>query len=553
MPLLKIMKGANEGSMIELNAERVVLGRNADCGVVLNVPAVSREHAIIRKIQGKFYIEDNKSRNGTFLNSKEVTTRTQLKENDKIKICDNVLAYHEREPAEPSPLPIEFRPETKAAEEEDSSTVQATLNQTSKQILESQPAERLAMLLDMGAELTQTFDVEQLLPKIVERLFAVFRQADRGFLIVNDEGKLIPKVSKTRRNDDDGTRFSKSIVNKVLETGHAILSEDASAGKGVDLSQSIADCRIRSMMCVPLVGRSNTTPFGVIQLDTQDRFKQFNQEDLKLLLAVAGQAAVALENADMHTTIVKRAGLERDLQLARDVQKSFLPSKMPQVPGYEFWARYESAQEVGGDYYDFVPLPNGKHGVMVGDVAGKGIPAALLMAKVSADARFCALTKPKLSDMMSELNENLQEAGRLDRFVTFGAGLLDPATHEIVFANAGHCAPLIYRKATGTFDEGISSDQTGLPLGILEGIQYDSNTIALGSGDCVVFMTDGVTECKNKDEKDLKMEEILAALRAGPMIPRAMGERLVAAVHQHAIGRKPHDDLTVVVFGRTSS
>src|SRR5207302_8925559 len=132
-----------------------------------------------------------------------------------------------------------------------------------------------------------------------------------------------------------------SIVRRVLETGQSILSEDASAGKGVDLSQSIADCRIRSMMCVPLVGRSSTKPFGVIQLDTQDRFKQFNQDDLKLLLAVAGQAAVALENAEMHTTIVKRAGLERDLQLARDVQKSFLPNKMPQVAGYEFWARYE--------------------------------------------------------------------------------------------------------------------------------------------------------------------------------------------------------------------
>src|ERR1700681_1368297 len=111
MPLLKIMKGANEGSMIDLANERIVLGRNADCGVVLNVPAVSREHAIIRKIQGKFYIEDNKSRNGTFLNSKEVTTRTQLKENDKIKICDNVLAYHDQVPPEPSPLPPEYTPE----------------------------------------------------------------------------------------------------------------------------------------------------------------------------------------------------------------------------------------------------------------------------------------------------------------------------------------------------------------------------------------------------------------------------------------------------------
>jgi phosphoserine phosphatase RsbU/P len=550
MALLRVLKGNNEGTNIDLIGERIVLGRNADCHVVLNVAAVSREHAIIRKLQGKYYIEDNKSRNGTFLNSKEVTTRTQLKDNDKIKICDTVLAFYERAPS--TPLPDDYRPD-EPEEEEDSSTVQATLNQTSKQILEAQPAERLAMLLDVGAELAQTFDLTQLLPKIVDRLFAVFRQADRGFVIINEEGKLIPKVSKTRRNDDEGTRFSRKIVNRVLESGQSILSEDASAGKGVDLSQSIADCRIHSVMCVPLVGRTDPKPFGVIQLDTQDRFKQFNQDDLKLLLAVAGQAAVALENATLHATIVQRAGLERDLLLARKVQESFLPLKMPQVPGYEFMARYESAQEVGGDYYDFVPLQNGRHGIMVGDVAGKGIPAALLMAKVSADARFCALTESDMSAMIEQLNEHLQEAGRLDRFVTFAAGLLDPLAHNVTFVNAGHIPPLIYRKATGQFEDGTSSDQTGLPLGIVEGIPYSSNTVAVAPGDCVLLITDGITESKDRDERDFHMDGVIAALRAGPMDPRAMVDRLLAAVHKHAAGRKPHDDLTVVAFGRTGA
>jgi serine phosphatase RsbU (regulator of sigma subunit)/pSer/pThr/pTyr-binding forkhead associated (FHA) protein len=551
MALVRILKGANEGATVELSGDRIVMGRNADCHVVLNVPAVSREHAIIRKIQGKYYIEDNKSRNGTFLNSKEVTTRTPLKDNDRIKICDNVLAFYERVPQ--TPLSDDWRADEAAdagEREEDSSTVQATLNQTSKQILEAQPAERLSMLLDMGAELAQTFDLDQLLPKIVDRLFAVFRQADRGFIIVNEEGKLIPKVTKTRRNDDDGTRFSRSIVNRVLETGQSILSEDASAGKGVDLSQSIADCRIRSMMCVPLVGRSNNKPFGVIQLDTQDRFKQFTPDDLKLLLAVAGQAAVALENATMHATIVQRAGLERDLQLARKVQESFLPLKMPQVNGYEFAARYESAQEVGGDYYDFVPLPGGRHGIMIGDVAGKGIPAALLMAKVSADARFCALTETELSAIIGQLNEHLQEAGRLDRFVTFAAGLLDPAKHTVSFANAGHIAPLVYRKATGQFEDGVTSDQTGLPLGIVEGIPYEANSITLGPGDSVLMVTDGITESKDRDDRDFQMTGVSAALRNGPMTAKAMVDRLLTAVHQHAAGRKPHDDLTVVAFSR---
>src|SRR5208282_1218427 len=142
---------------------------------------------------------------------------------------------------------------------------------------------------------------------------------------------------------------------------------------------------------------------------------------------------------------------ERDLQLARNVQKSFLPSKMPQVAGYEFRADYESAQEVGGDYYDFIPLQNGRWGVMVGDVAGKGVPAALLMAKVSADARFCSLTEKTLGDVVYRLNELMQEAGLLDRFVTLSAMMLDVANHSVALASAGHNPPLIYRKATNKY------------------------------------------------------------------------------------------------------
>src|SRR3954453_9672803 len=107
MAVLAFLKGANQGSTMDLQGEKIILGRNADCGVVLNVPAVSREHAVIRKIQGKFYIEDMKSRNGTFVNNKEVTTRTLLKDNDRIKICDNLLAFYEAAPR--APLPEDLR------------------------------------------------------------------------------------------------------------------------------------------------------------------------------------------------------------------------------------------------------------------------------------------------------------------------------------------------------------------------------------------------------------------------------------------------------------
>ena len=269
MAQLTFVKGANQGTTIELVGDRIVIGRNADCNVVLNVPAVSREHGVIRKIQGKFYIEDMKSRNGTFVNNKEVTTRTLLKDNDRIKICDNIMAFFENPPK--TPLPEEMRRvgDTAEDDEPDSSTVEATLNQSSKQVLEAQPAEKLAMLLDLGAELSQTFALDQLLPKIVDSLFAVFRQADRAFIIMSEDGKLIPRVTKTRRQgEEEKANFSRKIINRCIETGQSLLSEDASADKRFDLSQSIADCRIRSVMCVPLIGRTSGKAFGVVQLDT---------------------------------------------------------------------------------------------------------------------------------------------------------------------------------------------------------------------------------------------------------------------------------------------
>jgi serine phosphatase RsbU (regulator of sigma subunit) len=551
MALLEFIKGTSQGSKLELVGDRIVFGRNADCHVVINAPAVSREHAVIRKIDGKFYIEDLNSRNGTEINAKKITMRTQLKNQDQIVICGNVMTFVD---STMKPLPMHLLKDGKDIEdeEEDSSTVEATIQgSSSKQILEAQPSERLAMLLEIGTELTQTIKTDDLLPKIVDKLFQVFRQADRGFIILKEDDKLLGKVIRTRRQEeDDKTRFSRKIVNRCIETGQAILSEDASSDKQFDLSQSIADCKIRSMVVAPLLHRGTAQAFGVIQLDTQDRFKKFTQDDLRLLMAVAAQSAVALENARMHETLIGRAELERDLLLAQRVQKSFLPGKFPQVNGYEFFAYYEAAQEVGGDYYDFIPLPNNRFGVMIGDVAGKGIPAALLMAKVSSDARFCTLTEPSLVEAIAKLNELLHEAGELDRFITFGACVLDLHQHAMTVVSAGHPPPLIYRAATRTFEAGCTKDQTGFPLGILQGIPYDCNTVKLSAGDCILMFTDGITESKSRDDKDFGEEGILAALKTGPMSPRAIGDRVVEAVHKHAIGRKPHDDLTVVCFGR---
>src|SRR5262249_46805190 len=256
-------------------------GPTHDSACVTTSPAASREHAMIRRISGKFYIEDLKSRNGTFVNNQEVSARTLLKDNDRIKICDNLFTFCEN--SRP-PLPDDLRrADPEPVEDEASSTVEATLNQSSKQVLETQPAEKLAFLLNISAELNQTLSLEKLLPKIVESLFQVFKQADRAFVILGEEGsdKLVPKVVKTRlAHDESAARFSRRIVQRCLTDAQALLSEDATRDPRFDLSQSIADFKILSVMVAPLIERTTGKAFGVVQLDTQNRHNKFTQEDM---------------------------------------------------------------------------------------------------------------------------------------------------------------------------------------------------------------------------------------------------------------------------------
>ncbi len=544
MPTLQIVKGADEGRQISLDGDKFIMGRNPDCGIVIPITSVSREHAQILRVQGRYFIEDKQSRNGTFVNSQAITNRTPLKHNDRIRICDAQFVFLDGDQGYNGD-----------EEETDNTTVEAVLSQSSHMILQDQPAERLRGLLEISASLSKTLQLELLFPKIGDSLFTLFRQADRCFLILaEDDGKkLIPRLVKTRLPGEETTaRFSKSIVRKCLESGQAFLSGDASRDERVQLSQSVVDFRIRSVMCVPLCAPDGKA-FGVIQLDTQNRGKKFTQDDLRLLWGVANQASVALENARLHEETIHQEKLRRDLELAHQVQMSFLPRALPQVPGYEFFAHYEPALEVGGDYYGFIPLADGRLGVALGDVAGKGVPAALLMAKLSSDARFSFLTEPDLARAVTKLNDLLYEfTSQADRFVTLAAAVIDPVSHVITLASAGHFSPLLYRQSAGSLTDAIPKKVAGVPLGIMEGFAFEMCEVVLGPGDSLVLYSDGLPDMLSPGNEPFGYTGIHAAVleASGPATPRNLGERLLQAVTHHASGHEAPDDLTLVCFGR---
>ncbi len=553
MPKLHVLKGANEGTSIPLDGDKFVLGRNPDCDIVIAATSVSREHAQIVRVQNRYFIEDKQSRNGTYINNQAITTRTPLQHNDRIRICDFQAAF--LDPPAPS-LPTEDDLGTEDAPES-TSTVEAMLtNSSSNLLLETQPAEKLRHLLEISSNLSKTLNLDALMPKMAESLFALFRQADRCFIIQAEEGtnRMLPRVVRTRRaHEETNARPSKTIVKKCLETGQAFLSDDASRDDRIQMSQSVVDFRIRSVMCVPLATPDGRA-FGVIQLDTQDRGKKFTQEDLKLLWGVANQASIAMENARLHEEAVQRERLRRDLELATRVQASFLPSSRPQVVGYDFYARYQPAQEVGGDYYDFIPLSQGRWAVAVGDVAGKGIAAALLMAKLSSDTRFCFLAEPNPALALAKLNDQLYPfTSPMDRFVTLAVAVLDPSRHSVTLVSAGHPSPILMRRGAPGVQDALPKSTAGLPLGMIEGCPYDSIQLQLQPGDNLLLFSDGVPDALDARNSPFSMTGVQRVVQeTGAVSASVLGERIIKSVAQHASNRDPNDDITLVCLGRTT-
>jgi serine phosphatase RsbU (regulator of sigma subunit) len=388
---------------------------------------------------------------------------------------------------------------------------------------------------------------------MADHFFQLFRQADRCFIILREEDRLVPKVIRTRRGqDEESARFSRTVIRLCLETRQAFLSTDASADERLPVTQSIMDFRIRSVICAPLCTAEGQA-FGAVQLDTQVRHKKFSQDDLELLLAVTNQMALALENAQFYQQKQERQRLERDMELAGQMQRTLFPEGVPQLAGYEFYAENKPALKVGGDFYDFIPLPRRGLAVTLGDVAGKGIPAALLMAKLTADVRFCLVAESDPAAAVARLNDLVYpHSSRTDSFVTLSAAVLEPEVHAVTLVNAGHLAPLIYRRGDGSLRPAVAAERIGLPLGVLEGQSYDAVRLELQPGDCLLQFTDGVSDAANVRNERFHTRGVYAAVRGGgPYRAAALGRQIIEAVERHAAGSAyQHDDITLVCLGR---
>lgn len=558
MAVLQALNGLNAGQLYPLEGKRAVLGRHPDCDIVLDVGAVSRQHAQILQVSDEFFVEDMGSRNGTFVNGDPIHGRQLLRENDQVKICDLLFSFHEQPPELSSESDVALSVSGGTAllvddDEEDSSgsTIMTTVK-APRVGLRASPVNaemKLKALLEITQSLGTALSLDDVLPKLLDSLFKIFLQADRGYVVLQagENGPLVPKAIKHRRGDGQETvRISRTIVRQAMDSGEAILSADAATDSRFDSSQSIADFRIRSMMCAPLVAHGGGS-LGVIQIDTLDQRTPFHKEDLDVLASVAGQAAFAVENAQLHEAALRRQAIERDLQLAHKVQQGFLPSSQPELPGYQFFDFYEPANQVGGDYYDYIELPGGRLGVIVADVSGKGIPAALLMAKLSAEVRYVLVSSSGPAEALTRLNAGFSSSWE-DRFVTCALAIIDPQTNEVQLSNAGHMAPFLRHLDQNV--EAVGEEFTGVPLGVAEDFPYEQFSLSLAPGDGLALFTDGFSEAMNMNNDLYGLARLEEQLRREADGVRQIGELILGDVKQFVGSRAQSDDMCLLCFGR---
>lgn len=542
MAVLRSVIGNRE---FPLRGRTALLGRDGKCDIVINSELASRRHAMILRQGGVFFVEDLGSSNGTFLNGRLVRQRSRLNAKDRLEIGGLQVTFHLDEPPAADPTKQRLYMHDEASPGQLVSIHAALDVESNGARIAVRPEAKLRAVLEISRHLANTLELEKVLPKILEALFSLFLQADRGFLLLIDPetGQLVPKAIRCRvQKDNETPSLSRTIVNHVMQSRQAVLSSDARTDDRFDTSQSVRLFDIRSIMCVPMLGSAHEL-LGILQIDTQDRRNPFGQEDLDVLVAASELAARAIQLASMHLQ-------QREFRAAAQIQKSFLPSERPEIPELMFFDYYSVHTHVGGDYYDYIPLPGNRLAVALGDVSGKGVAASLLMARLSAAARFCLASEPTVPDAMRALNRALTRAGLDDRFITFVVVVIDLDDYMMTVVNAGHMPPL--RQRPGCEAEELGEEIIGPPLAVVDTI-YDPLVVKLEPGDTLVLYTDGVTEARNGQRDFYGLERLKDVVARGPRDVLALGTSILADVQRFAGGRSQSDDLTIVCVGRAEA
>ena len=539
MPGLVVLAPPAQGARYALDQQRdAVIGREGYCDVVLMKRTISRKHARVFFDGQQYQVEDLGSAHGTFLNGRRVSKATPLKDGDRINIFD---------------VPIAFC----TADAPQMDTSQFVLGQTQTVTLTSLPptrtqsaalgyGNRLHSLLEITRRLGSSLNVEELFPRVLDLLFDIFPQADIGEIqLIDGTGSLVPVAMKHGRDDDSSiiTRvpIGSELAKQVVVSGQPLVKSVESGDE-----ESVLDVDGSNTLCVPIVGPSRAK-LGTILLETEDDHRIFTDDDVEMIGTIGILTGQAIEYAKAHAAVLRLDQTHRQLETARQIQMRMLPRQRPNLPGYFFESHYEAAESVGGDFYFWDTLPDGRVMMGIADACGKSLPAALLMAQFASEVRHCLATAETLKLAMHSLNQFV--CGLDEGFITFCLCLLDANTNLLTVMNAGHPTPLLRHHDTGEV-ESLANGKSSFPLGISSQEKFYPMHTLLRPGDETYLMTDGLTETMAADNSLYGFSRLASQIGAAQPSLFARVSAIIADLANFRGTRRPSDDTCLLGIAR---
>lgn len=510
-----VSKGAGQDEIVAVE-NRLTIGRDQENLLVVTDPRVSRTHVSIEKKNGVFHLKDLDSSNGTYVNGRLVA-ECDLTIGDEIVLGSTRLKV----------LPDDFMPHASlqeqvriVTEEKDQAMITKSLDSKKstymdleKQKLKLDQFEKtvknLSILYKSGNLINAILNEQELLSKVLDLVMEVIK-ADRYVVLFRDEKtkEFVPKIIR-RAKEQAGfypIAISSTIVDTVVNEKVGVICAHAPQDERFTGSESILIYGIKSAMCVPIELKNKIT--GLIYCDSLNRMGQFTEDDLKLLSAIAMQAAVALENARLYHEVRDQERLRHELLIAREIQQILFPRNFPQIEKLELCFRSITAEEVGGDYYDWFWIDKNRLAVVIADVSGKGVPGALVMAMFRSTLKSRAITAQSTAELLTEVNNLMMPDIKQDMFISAILAFVDISARTLSFSRAGHLPLMIYRKSEDSIEE---SCPKGLALGfstLAPGGIFEERKIELNTGDSVIFYTDGVIEAQNPKKEVFGSERL---------------------------------------------
>ncbi len=551
---LQVKAPNNQTRREPLEGDSLVLGRAHSNDLCFPDDAsLSRKHLRLDRAEDGWTVTDLGSKNGTLLNGSRITGRERFNPGDRVSAGQILMTLVDTEMN--TAESVIFVPES-GPELHPSATVMTSLEgllssseSTTPSARPQQPVDpsRAAFehpvvraLIRAGRELAGHQPLEDLF-QLILNLSIEAVGAERGVLMTLEGEQLIP-----RSVHGEGFRISTTVRDRVLKEKTSLLVRDIAQEHALREQLSISEQQIHSLMAVPL--QTENRVIGLVYVDSRLFIREFTSDDLNLLTVLTNVAAIRIEHQRLQAVQHDAEIRARDLEQAAEIQRSILPKSPPNAEGLDVAGHNAPSRTVGGDYYDFITYPDGRMTVVLGDVAGKGMSAALLMSNLQARVQILAETPVDLAPLMSRLDRSLSVNCPANRFITMFMCRIDPSSGEIVYCNAGH-NPAFLVRADGSVQELKSM---GTVLGILPDLGYDQGQETLRDGDLIAIYSDGVTEAHDPSDEEFgesRLADLLALHRESSA--EEIIELVLSAVDEWTDLAPPDDDVTLVVIRRT--